>query len=298
MLEGATLPRFGSVGRRVLVGAALHADGHEQADGLLALLHEAALLAPGVEAGDGRQRQALVEQLQRGQQLIADAVVVKRPVGLIHHAGLGQRDVQDRPHVAQLVGLNVPRAPPLFPICLLASLGAEEQRNGGVVAGVVGLCVHAGGLVWWLEICPSVSPRRMNSGSQAGHKGTTTSRSSKTQQSEAQRPGEDVGASLHPWGLTGSRYASERGGTTGRSATPSERTHRPAHHPTNDTREASQLSDLSPHRGALQSAQRRPEAERRALGLQYGVKASAEGVSRAWATRVQREGDQARVVPA
>ncbi len=39
-------------------------------------------------------------------------------------------------------------------------------------------------------------------------------------------------------------------------------------------------------------------AEREALGLPCGVKASAEGVSRAWATRVQREGDQARVVPA
>ena len=52
-------------------------------------------------------------------------------------------------------------------------------------------------------------------------------------------------------------------------------------------------------RGALQQAQRSPdEAERNALGLPYGVKASAEGVSRAWATRVQRVGDQARVVPA
>jgi hypothetical protein len=40
------------------------------------------------------------------------------------------------------------------------------------------------------------------------------------------------------------------------------------------------------------------EAERTALGLHCGVKASAEGVSRAWATRAQRVGDQARVVPA
>ena len=71
-----------------------------------------------------------------------------------------------------------------------------------------------------------------------------------------------------------------------------------SNHPINDTREASQLSDLSPHRGALQPAQRRFEAERTALGLPFGVKASAEGVSRARATRVQREGDQARVVPA
>ena len=71
-----------------------------------------------------------------------------------------------------------------------------------------------------------------------------------------------------------------------------------ARHPINDTREASQLSDLSPHRGALQPAQRRPEAERNVLGLPCGVKASAEGVSRAWAIRAQREGDQARVVPA
>ena len=69
-------------------------------------------------------------------------------------------------------------------------------------------------------------------------------------------------------------------------------------HPINDTRTASQLSDPSPHRSALPQAQRRPEAERNALGLPCGVKASAEGVSRARATRVQRVGDQARVVPA
>ena len=72
----------------------------------------------------------------------------------------------------------------VLPPCLLASLEAEEQRIGGVVDGVVGLCVHAGGLVWWLEICPSVSPRRMNSDSQAGHKGTPTSRSSKQSKAE------------------------------------------------------------------------------------------------------------------
>ena len=76
-----------------------------------------------------------------------------------------------------------------------------------------------------------------------------------------------VGASLHPWGLTGCRYASERGEPTGRSATPSPRPLRTACHPINDTREASRLSDLSPHRGALQPAQRRPEAGRNALGL-------------------------------
>ena len=41
------------------------------------------------------------------------------------------------------------------PPCLLASLGAEELRIGGAslgsTDGVVGLCVHAGGLVWWLK---------------------------------------------------------------------------------------------------------------------------------------------------
>ena len=70
------------------------------------------------------------------------------------------------------------------------------------------------------------------------------------------------------------------------------------YHPINDTRDASQLSDLPPHRGAFQPAKRRPEAERNALGLPLGVKANADGVSRARATRAQREGDQARVVPA
>ena len=76
---------------------------------------------------------AHVDQLQRGLQRL----------------DVYKRQVQDRPHVTQLVGLNVPRAYPLLPICLLASLGAEELRIGGVVAGVVGLCVHADGLVWW-----------------------------------------------------------------------------------------------------------------------------------------------------
>ena len=188
------------------------------------------------------------------------------------------------------------------PLCLLASLGAEELRIGGAgcgsTDGVGGLCVHAGGLVWWLEICPSVSPRRRNSGVLAGHKGTTASRSSKRSKAQRRDRVRTVGASLHPWGLTGCRYASERGEPTGGSAAPSTRPHRPGYHPGNDAREASQLSHLPPRRSALQPAQRRLEAERNALGLPFGVKASAEAVSRAWATRVQREADQARVVPA
>lgn len=123
------------------------------------------------------------------------------------------------------------------------------------------------------RLYPSVSPRRMNSGSQAGHKSTTASRGSKRSKAKCRDRVRTVGASLHPWGLTGCRYASGRGGTTGRSATPSHRTHRPAHHPINDTREASQLSDLSPYRGALQPAQRRPEAERneRATGRESSL---------------------------
>ena len=46
--------------------------------------------------------------------------------------------------------------------------------------------------------------------------------------------------------MNGRRYASERGVPTGRSTTPSYRTHRPSSHPINDTREASRLSDLPP----------------------------------------------------
>ena len=73
---------------------------------------------------------------------------------------------------------------------------------------------------------------------------------------DADRPGRSVQTapavdSLHPWGLNGCRYASERGEPTGRSATPSPGTHRPSSHSINDTREASQLSDLSPHHGAV-----------------------------------------------
>ena len=44
-----------------------------------------------------------------------------------------------------------------------------------------------------------------------------------------------------------------------------------SNHPINDTREASQLSDPSPHRGALQPALRRPEVERNALGVTHGA---------------------------
>ena len=48
-----------------------------------------------------------------------------------------------------------PCLPFCLPFCLLASPGAEELRIGGVGLGsgdgVVGLCVHAGGLVWWLK---------------------------------------------------------------------------------------------------------------------------------------------------
>jgi hypothetical protein len=54
----------------------------------------------------------------------------------------------------------------------------------------------------------------------------------------------------------------------GRSTTPSARTHRSAHHPINDTREAAQLSDLSPQSGAPWAVlfQGSVEAERNALG--------------------------------
>ena len=130
---------------------------------------------------------------------------------------------------------------------------------------------------WWprvvVEICPSVSPRRMNSDSQAGHKGTTASRSSKRSKAKCRDRVRTVGASLHPWVVTGCRYASERGEPTGRSATPSHRTHRPAHHPINDTREASQLSDLPPLCGALQ---RCGSAEMRFLPVRMECKPSGQ----------------------
>ena len=78
----------------------------------------------------------------------------------------------------------------------------------------------------------------MNNDSQAGHKGTTASCS--LQQSKARRRDRmrAVGASLHPWGLTGCRDASERGGTTGRSVTPSPGPHWSSCHRINDTRQA------------------------------------------------------------
>ena len=81
----------------------------------------------------------------------------------------------------------------LFTPCLLASLGAEEQRIGGVVGGVVGLCVHAGGLVWWLKNLPvgfASTHEQRKPGRAQGH---GRKPQLEAQQSEVQRPGEDVG---------------------------------------------------------------------------------------------------------
>ena len=77
--------------------------------------------------------------------------------------------------------------------------------------------------------------------------------------------------------MSGCRYASERGGTTGRSTIPSPRTHRPAHHPINDTREASQLSDLSPRRGARQQAQRGPKPSAKRWACPSGLRPAPKG---------------------
>ena len=55
-------------------------------------------------------------------------------------------------------------------------------------------------------------------------------------------------------------------------------------------------SPAAPRRTSPSEAQ--AEAERTALGALLGDKASAEGGSRGWATKVQRQGDQARDVPA
>ena len=148
-----------------------------------------------------------------------------------------------------------------------------------------------------VEICPSVSPRRMNSDSQAGHKGTTASRSSKRSKAECRdrvRTWAKPSPLGHDWMplCVGKR-----------------RTDRQISHP--EPRDA--LAVLPPHqrharsfpaersiaaRGRTSTSAAQAEAERNALGLPCGVKASAEGVSRAWAIRAQRVGDQVRVVPA
>ena len=117
---------------------------------------------------------------------------------------------------------------------------------------------------WWPRVVVGNLPVGFASTHEQRKPGRTQGHDHKPQL-EAQRRDRvrTVGASLHPWGVTGCRYASERGEPTGRSATPSHRTHRPAHHPINDTREASQLSDPSPHRGALQ---RQPQTRFDAAG--------------------------------
>ena len=146
--------------------------------------------------------------------------------------------------------------PSLLPVGQPRGRGTADRWCGFVKYGWGGWSVRS---CWWprvvVEICPSVSPRRMNSDKPGRTQGHDRKLQLEAQRRDRVRP---VGASLHPWGLSGCRYASERGEPTGRSATPSPRTHRPAHHAINDTREASQLSDLSPHRSALQPAQRRP----------------------------------------
>ena len=129
---------------------------------------------------------------------------------------------------------------------------------------------------WWprvvVEICPSVSPRRMNSDSQAGHKGTPTSRSSKqskAQRSAAQRPGEDRGRQPSPLGLDWKSLCVGKRRTDRQIGHP-ERPNAQAGFPPHQRHARSfpaQLSDLSPHRGALQPTQRRPAAGRNALGL-------------------------------
>ena len=63
-----------------------------------------------------------------------------------------QGATRDREVTVQLRAVGIQFAAALtFTPCLLASLGAEELRICGVVGGLVGLCVHAGGLVWWLK---------------------------------------------------------------------------------------------------------------------------------------------------
>jgi len=75
----------------------------------------------------------------------------------------------------------------------LASLGAEELRIGGVDDGVVGLCVHGFGLVWWLKNLP-VGFASTHEQRQAGRtQGHARKPQLEAQQSEVHRTGEDVG---------------------------------------------------------------------------------------------------------
>jgi len=75
-----------------------------------------------------------------------------------------------------------------------------------------------------------------------------------------------------------------------------ERTDRLPAPPTTRANPPGERSPAAPRRTSPSEAQ--AEAERVALGALLGDKASAEGGSRGWATKVQRQGDQVRDAPA
>lgn len=78
---------------RLLV-LALGGDRHPEGQCLLALLHVATPFPPGVEGGDGREIPAALEELERCENLIADAVAMERPVCRGDDAGPVDRFVQ------------------------------------------------------------------------------------------------------------------------------------------------------------------------------------------------------------
>ena len=115
--------------------------------------------------------------------------------------------------------------------------------------------------------------------------------------------------SLPPGGMNGGHYASIKGHAwqalcvgkrrTDRQISQPRAAERTDRLPTPPTTRANPPGERSPAaQRRTSSSEAQAKAERTALGALLGDKASAEGGSRNWATKVQRQGDQVRDAPA
>ena len=130
--------------------------------------------------------------------------------------------------------------------------------------------------MWWLKkICPSVSPRRMNSESQAGHKGTPTSRSSK--RAKRGRDRVRTWAQPSPLGHEWRPLCVGKRRTDGQLSHPEPSSAQAGSPPHQRHARTHQLSDLPPHRGALHQAKRRPKPSAPRWALSWGLRRAPKG---------------------
>ena len=131
--------------------------------------------------------------------------------------------------------------------------------------------------LWWLkEICPSVSPRRMASDGQAGHKGTPTSRSSKRSKAK-RRDRVRTWAQPSPLGLEWQALCvrKRRPDEQLNQPEPSSAQTVPPHH----LRHARtlQVSDHPPRSGAPHQVKRRPKPSAQRWALSWGIRRAPKG---------------------